>query len=106
MAVVETAQKKEVTPVVNDEEHKTSLNLKSGKSVNDELFDTNFEVEKPAKSKVVSTKNKQEKAEDLWAVATVVKPKKETATAEEKTEAVRRCTSCHQKDRIQKVNKS
>lgn len=81
-----TAQKKEVAPVVNDEEHKTSLNLKSGKSVNDELFDTNFEVEKPAKSKVVSTKKKQEKAEDLWAVATVVKPKKETATAEEKTE--------------------
>lgn len=81
-----TAQKKEVTPVVNDEEHKTSLNLKSGKSVNDELFDTNFEVEKPAKSKVVSTKKKQEKAEDLWAVATVVKPKKETAPAEEKAE--------------------
>lgn len=81
-----TAQKKEVTPVVNDEEHKTSLNLKSGKSVNDELFDTNFEVEKPAKSTVVSTKKKQEKAEDLWAVATVVKPKKETATAEEKAE--------------------
>lgn len=81
-----TAQKKEVTPVVNDEEHKTSLNLKSGISVNDELFDTNFEVEKPAKTKVVSTKKKQEKAEDLWAVATVVKPKKETATAEEKTE--------------------
>lgn len=81
-----TAQKKEVTLVVNDEEHKTSLNLKSGKSVNDELFDTNFEVEKPAKSKVVSTKKKQEKAEDLWAVATVVKPKKETAPAEEKAE--------------------
>lgn len=81
-----TAQKKEVTPVVNDEAHKTALNLKSGKSVNDELFDTNFEVEKPAKTKVVSTKKKQEKAEDLWAVATVVKPKKETATAEEKTE--------------------
>lgn len=79
-------QKKEVAPVVNDEEHKTSLNLKSGKSVNDELFDTNFEVEKPAKTKVVSTKKKQEKAEDLWAVATVVKPKKEIATAEEKTE--------------------
>lgn len=81
-----TTQKKEVTPVVNDEEHKTSLNLKSGKSVNDELFDTNFEVEKPAKTKVVSTKKKQEKAEDLWAVATVVKPKKETAPAEEKAE--------------------
>lgn len=81
-----TAQKKEGTPVVNDEEHKTSLNLKSGKSVNDELFDTNFEVEKPAKSKVVSTKKKQEKAEDLWAVATLTKTKKETATAEEKAE--------------------
>lgn len=82
------AQKKvaEPAPVVNDEAHKTALNLKSGKSVNDELFDTNFEVEKPAKIKVVSTKKKQEKAEDLWAVATVVKPKKETATAEEKTE--------------------
>lgn len=82
------AQKKvaEPAPVVNDEAHKTSLNLKSVKSVNDELFDTNFEVEKPAKTKVVSTKKKQEKAEDLWAVATVVKPKKETATAEEKTE--------------------
>lgn len=81
-----TAQKKEVTPVVNDEEHKTSLNLKSGKSVNDELFDTNFEVEKPAKTKVVSTKKKQEKAEDLWAVATLTKAKKETAPAEEKAE--------------------
>jgi uncharacterized protein YegP (UPF0339 family) len=75
-----------VTPVVNDEEHKTSLNLKSGKSVNDELFDTNFEVEKPAKTKVVSTKKKQEKAEDLWAVATLTKTKKETAPAEEKAE--------------------
>lgn len=76
----------EPAPVLNDEAHKTALNLKSGKSVNDELFDTNFEVEKPAKTKVVSTKKKQEKAEDLWAVATVVKPKKEIATAEEKTE--------------------
>lgn len=80
------AQKKEVTPVVNDEEHKTSLNLKSGKSVNDELFDTNFEVEKPAKSKVVSTKKKQEKAEDLWAVATLTKTKKETAPVQDKQE--------------------
>lgn len=82
------AQKKvaEPAPVLNDEAHKTALNLKSGKSVNDELFDTNFEVEKPAKTKVVSTKKKQEKAEDWWAVATVVKPKKEIATAEEKTE--------------------
>lgn len=82
------AQKKvaEPAPVVNDEAHKTALNLKSGKSVNDELFDTNFEVEKPAKTKVVSTKKKQEKAEDLWAVATLTKTKKETAPAEEKAE--------------------
>lgn len=82
------AQKKvaEPAPVVNDEAHKTALNLQSGKSVNDELFDTNFEVEKPAKTKVVSTKKKQEKAEDLWAVATLTKTKKETAPAEEKAE--------------------
>lgn len=82
------AQKKvaEPAPVVNDEAHKTALNLKSGKSVNDELFDTNFEVEKPAKTKVVSTKKKQEKAEDLWAVATLTKTKKENAPAEEKAE--------------------
>lgn len=82
------AQKKvaEPAPVVNDEAHKTALNLQSGKSVNDELFDTNFKVEKPAKTKVVSTKKKQEKAEDLWAVATLTKTKKETAPAEEKAE--------------------
>ncbi len=74
------AQKKEAAPaVVNDEEHKTSLNLKNGKSVNDELFGTSFEMEQPAKAKIVSTKKKQEKAEDLWAVAAVANPKKETA---------------------------
>lgn len=78
------AQKKEAAPVVvNDEEHKTSLNLKNGKSVNDELFGTSFEMEQPAKAKIVSTKKKQEKAEDLWAVAAVAKPKKETAPVKE-----------------------
>lgn len=78
------AQKKEVAPVVvNDEEHKTSLNLKNGKSVNDELFGTSFEMEQPAKAKIVSTKKKQEKAEDLWAVAAVANPKKETAPVKE-----------------------
>ncbi len=81
------AQKKEAAPVVvNDEEHKTSLNLKNGKSVNEELFGTSFEVEQPAKAKIVSTKKKQEKAEDLWAVATVAKPKKETAPVKEETQ--------------------
>lgn len=78
------AQKKEAAPaVVNDEEHKTSLNLKNGKSVNDELFGTSFEIEQPAKAKIVSTKKKQEKAEDLWAVAAVANPKKETAPVKE-----------------------
>lgn len=78
------AQKKEAAPaVVNNEEHKTSLNLKNGKSVNDELFGTSFEMEQPAKAKIVSTKKKQEKAEDLWAVAAVANPKKETAPVKE-----------------------
>lgn len=82
------AQKKEIaTTEVKDETHKTSLNLKGGKSVNDALFDTNFEVEKPAKTTVVSTKKKQEKAEDLWAVATLTKPKKETAPKAEDAKA-------------------
>lgn len=81
------AQKKEAAPVVvNDEEHKTSLNLKNGKSVNDELFGTSFEMEQPAKAKIVSTKKKQEKAEDLWAVAAVANPKKETAPVKEEAQ--------------------
>ncbi len=81
------AQKKEAAPVVvNDEEHKTSLNLKNGKSVNDELFGTSFEMEQPAKAKIVSTKKKQEKAEDLWAVAAVANTKKETAPVKEEAQ--------------------
>lgn len=83
------AQKKETAPaVINDEEQKASLNLKSGKSVNEELFGTNFEIQQPAKAKVVSTKKKQEKAEDLWAVATVAKPKKETEPKAEEPKKV------------------
>ena len=83
------AQKKETAPaVINDEEQKASLNLKSGKSVNEELFGTNFEIQQPAKAKVVSTKKKQEKAEDLWAVATVAKPKKETEPKAEESKKV------------------
>ncbi len=81
------AQKKEAAPVVvNDDEHKTSLNLKNGMSVNEELFGTRFEIEQPTKAKIVSTKKKQEKAEDLWAVASVAQPKKDTATAKEEAQ--------------------
>lgn len=65
----------------------TSINLKSGRNVNDALFDTNFEIEQPAKAKVVSTKKKQEKAEDLWAVAVVTKPVKSTPAKEKDTQA-------------------
>lgn len=92
------AQKKEAAPdVVNDEEHKTSLNLKNGKSVNEELFGTNFEIQQPAKAKIVSTKKKQEKAEDLWAVAAVAQPKNETAhakdNAQEEAKPVKKATN-------------
>ena len=84
------AQKKEAAPVVvNDEEHKTSLNLQNGKSVKDELFGTSFEIEQPTKAKIVSTKKKQEKAEDLWAVAAVANPKKETAPVKEEAKPVK-----------------
>lgn len=57
-----------------------NLNLSGNKNVNDALFDTSFEIEQPQKAKVVSTKKKQEKAEDLWAVATVNKSKKAQET--------------------------
>ena len=79
------AVKKEETAVASDEskiENKTTINLKSGHNVNDALFDTSFEIEQPAKTKVVSTKKKQEKTEDLRAVAAVgAKPTKTTAKA-------------------------
>ncbi len=73
-----SAQKSESVVVTTT--NKTSLNLKSGKSLNEELSGTNFEIQQPTKSKVVSTKQKQDKAEDLWAVASFTKPRKETAT--------------------------
>lgn len=78
-------EESEVAPVEPEVENKTSINLKNGRNVNEALFDTSFQIEKPEKAKVVSTKKKQEKAEDLWAVATVTaKPTKSTA----KTKAV------------------
>lgn len=64
----------------------TNINLKNGRNVNEALFDTNFEVEQPAKTKIVSTKKKQEKSEDLWAVAVVAKPAKTTASKDAKAE--------------------
>lgn len=64
------------------------MDLKGGESVNDALFGTSFEIQQPAKTKVVSTKKKQEKQEDLWAVASINKPKKEAQPFEEKQEEV------------------
>jgi len=64
----------------------TGINLKSGRDVNSALFDTSFEIEQPTKTKVVSTKKKQEKTEDLWAVAVVAKPTKTTAPKAAKAE--------------------
>ncbi len=62
----------------------TEIHISDGFSVNDALFDTNFDIEKPTKAKVVSTKKKQEKAEDLWAVAPVVQKKEASALEEDK----------------------
>ena len=64
----------------------TNINLKNGRNVNEALFETSFEVEQPAKTKIVSTKKKQEKSEDLWAVAVVAKPAKTTASKDAKAE--------------------
>lgn len=71
------------------------LDLATGGSVNDALFDTSFEIEQPAKAKVVSTKKKQEKQEDLWAVAAVAKPQKSTPvkTEEEPKEEPKKSTT-------------
>ena len=64
----------------------TNINLKNGRNVNEALFETSFEVEQPAKTKIVSTKKKQEKSEDLWAVAVVAKPAKTTTSKDAKAE--------------------
>ena len=64
----------------------TNINLKNGRNVNEALFETSFKVEQPAKTKIVSTKKKQEKSEDLWAVAVVAKPAKTTASKDAKAE--------------------
>ena len=55
----------------------TNINLKNGRNVNEALFETSFEVEQPAKTKIVSTKKKQE-VEPKKATAKKSTPKKST----------------------------
>lgn len=80
-----SAQKKSEEAPKTEHEEKSEVNLDSAFSVDGALHDTDFVVETPKKAKIVSTKQKQEKAEDLWAVASVV-PKKKAANDEPKQE--------------------
>ena len=79
------AQKKSEEAPKTEHEEKSEVNLDSAFSVDGALHDTDFVVETPKKAKIVSTKQKQEKAEDLWAVASVV-PKKKAVKDEPKQE--------------------
>lgn len=79
------AQKKTEEAPKTEHEEKSEVNLDSAFSVDGALHDTDFVVETPKKAKIVSTKQKQEKAEDLWAVASVV-PKKKAVKDEPKQE--------------------
>ena len=79
------AQKKPEEAPKTEHEEKSEVSLDSAYSVGGALHDTDFVVETPKKAKIVSTKQKQEKAEDLWAVASVV-PKKKAVKDEEKQE--------------------
>lgn len=55
---------------------KSNINISNGETLNDTLHDTDFKIDQPTKPvSVVSTKKKQEKAEDLWAVAPVAQKK-------------------------------
>ena len=76
------AQKAEA-PVVKTSDEPASVKLDSAYSVGNALHDTNFVVEEPKKTKIVSTKQKQEKAEDLWAVAPVASKKTQKAKSEQ-----------------------
>lgn len=79
------AQKKTEEAPKTEHEEKSEVNIDSAFSVDGALHDTDFVVETPKKAKIVSTKQKQEKAEDLWAVASVV-PKKKAVKDEPKQE--------------------
>lgn len=78
------AQKKTETAPAIEHEEKNVVSLDSSFSVDGALHDTDFVVKTPKKAKIVSTKQKQEKAEDLWAVASVVPKKK--AVKDEQTQ--------------------
>jgi len=78
-------ENKEETTEEKHEEKKSAVKLDDVFSVDGALHDTNFAIEQPKKAKVVSTKQKQEKAEDLWAVASVV-PQKKTVKSEPNAE--------------------
>lgn len=83
------AEKAKSTPQ-NKQEKATpniAISIKDSSSINDALFDTSFEIERPQKAKVVSTKKKQEKEQDLWSVAPIAQKKTAKLTAtEEKAE--------------------
>lgn len=79
------AQKKAEDAPETEHEEKSEVSLEGAYSVDGALHDTDFVVETPKKAKIVSTKQKQEKAEDLWAVASVV-PKKKAVKDEPKQE--------------------
>ena len=76
------AQKAEA-PVVKKSDEPASVKLDSAYSVGNALHDTDFVVEEPKETKIVSTKQKQEKAEDLWAVAPVATKKTQKAKSEQ-----------------------
>ncbi len=81
------------TPVKSEEsEHVDTSHIRTAKledsnNVSNTLHNTDFAIDEPASNqKVVSTKEKQEKAEDLWAVAPIAKKtpaKKATPKVEE-----------------------
>ncbi len=79
------AQKKTQDAPEIEHEEKSEVSLEGAYSVDGALHDTDFVVETPKKAKIVSTKQKQEKAEDLWAVASVV-PKKKVVKDEQTQE--------------------
>ncbi len=76
-----TTQNQDTKPASN-----VTINLKGTESINDALFDTSFEIERPKQAKVVSIKKKQEKEIDPWSVAPIAQKKTvKGSTVETKT---------------------
>lgn len=68
---------------------KTGITISNGETLNDELHNTDFKIDKPSKPvSVVSTKKKKEKVEDLWAVAPVAQKKTSAVKETEETKQV------------------